>query len=51
MNTFRKNKIIPCSVPEKERIEKFVQFAAFFNKFINHRKKHRRPFLETDMRI
>lgn len=50
-NMLRKYKIIPSTVPEKTRIEKYLSFVVFFNKFINHRKKPRRPFVEKDMKL
>jgi hypothetical protein len=51
MPMLQKNKIIPDTVPEKERIEKYLQFVTFFNKFINHRKKLRRQFVEKEMKL
>jgi hypothetical protein len=51
MTIVQKHKIIPHAIAEKERIEKYLQFVIFFNKFINHRKKLRRQFVEKDMRI
>lgn len=36
---------------EKKRIDKYVKFVIFFNKFINHRKKNKHIFVERDMRI
>lgn len=47
----KNNKIISCTVPEKERIEKYLRFVVFYNKFINHRKKPRQPFIARDMRM
>jgi hypothetical protein len=35
----------------KHAISKFERFNAFYNKFINHRKKTHRLFIEKDMRI
>jgi hypothetical protein len=46
-----KYKIIPNTVSEKIRIEKYLNFVTFFNKFINHRKKIRRAFIEKDMKL
>jgi hypothetical protein len=51
MATVEKHKVIPNTVAEKERIEKYLQFVTFFNKFINHRKKLRRPFVEKEMKL
>jgi hypothetical protein len=33
------------------RIDHYLKFIVFFNKFIGHRPKHRRPFKEKDMRL
>ena len=51
MNIKRNNKIIPCTVPDNIRTYKFEKFVDFFNKFINHRRKTRRPFVAKDMRL
>lgn len=47
----QKNKIILDSASEKERIEKYIKFVTFFNKFINHKKKIRRHFVEKEMKL
>jgi len=41
----------PRSLTEEERIERFVRFVVFFNKFINHARKPRKQFVEKDMRM
>jgi len=48
----QKHKIIPNdTVAEKKRIETYLRFVMFFNKFINHRKKIYRTFIEKDMKL
>lgn len=47
----QKNKITPSTVPEKVRIENYLNFVTFFNKFINHRKKLRRQFVAKEMKL
>lgn len=47
----KNNKIIPCTVPEKERIKRYLRFVVFFNKFINHKKKIHRLFIARDMKM
>lgn len=36
---------------QKEHTEKYLEYLDFCNKFINHAKKHRQPFIEKDMRL
>jgi len=47
----RKNNILSGDLSEKKRIEKYLQFVMFFNKFINHQKKIRRKFIEKEMKL
>jgi len=46
-----KHKIIPNTVSDKKRIEAYLRFVVFFNKFINHKKKTHRQFIEREMKI
>lgn len=48
---FRKSNILAGDISEKKRIEKYLRFVVFFNKFINHQKKIRRKFIEKEMKL
>ena len=47
----QKNKRTSRNISEKEMINRYLKFVVFFNRFINHRKKTRRNFIERDMRM
>ncbi|MFA5272049.1 MAG: hypothetical protein WC412_06925 [Candidatus Omnitrophota bacterium] len=58
-NALSHNVIWDMTLKENQKIRKnkaftpddYIKFVDFFNKFINHAKKLRSPFVEKDMRI